>query len=59
MIKSIFQKLRGCVYNDVKDAEMLDLMYLKDFGITEINQKDIVIDVEIRGRERKLKNVAK
>ena len=38
---------------------MLDLMYLKDFGITEINQKDIVIDVEIRGRERKLKNVAK
>jgi len=58
-IKNIFEKLREAVYNDVRDAEIIDLIYIKDFIIKEINQKDIVIDVEIRGREKNQKKIVK
>ena len=58
-IKTIFQKLREAVYNDVKDDEIGDLIYIKDFIIKEINQKDIVIDVEIRGKEKNQKKIVK
>ena len=47
-IKEAFLALRPLVFNDVADQRVGDMLFINEFSVSQINEKDIVIETKVR-----------